>query len=114
MQSGLSTSRFSDSELPAPFQSRNGTYDGQSETAYLVAKLILSYMLAKAPRGSLPKIRGPQSGSTYSVEKREEIKGRGETISFLGGVGGDRGLMCAAYCAIKVRPLQLFMEVPCS
>ena len=29
------------------------TYDGRSETAYLVAKLVLSYTLAKAPSQEL-------------------------------------------------------------
>ena len=32
--------------------SRNGTYDGRSGIAYLVAKLILLYTLAILPRGS--------------------------------------------------------------
>ena len=59
-----------------PRGSRNGTYDGRSETAYLVAKLILTYTLAKSPSQELAENSWPVKTTVYI--QREEVGERGE------------------------------------
>lgn len=54
----------------------NGTYDGRSETAYLIAKLTLPYTLAKTPSQELAEKSWPVETAVYI--QREEVGERGE------------------------------------
>lgn len=69
-------------------------YEGRSGLAYLVAKLILSYML-KLPDKSWPWILGPQHGNTYSMAEGDEGKRVGERGWKVFKVGNNvLGILC--------------------
>ena len=82
--------------------SRSGTYDGQSGTAYLVAKLILFTRWRHSRAGAHMKIGPAGAGVQSQWEEIKEKRGKGIW------------LMCRADFLVEVRIPQPSMKVPSS
>jgi hypothetical protein len=72
--------------------------------------------LAKSPSQELAENSWPVKTTVYI--QREEVGERGEEGEegkfFFFFFGVSLRLVCWAYCFVKVRPLQPFVEIPCS